>query len=139
MKDSPEQTILAQISFDVPALFGDHHVVEVRRILLEMPGVQDVYASSCFHVVEVNYDPAKISEVEIKTSLTEAGYLGDLRVPQEVGVTGGQREGKDTFFRHTAVYEQTRQAVSFGQVVSYLGRPLWNCPGMGVITKKMEE
>jgi len=31
---------------ELPALFGDHHVTEVRRILNEIQGVKDVYASS---------------------------------------------------------------------------------------------
>ena len=43
----------------VPAMYGDHHVLEVRRILLAMPGVEDVYASSGFQTVQVTYDPAK--------------------------------------------------------------------------------
>ncbi len=42
------------ISFDLPSLFGDHHVVEVRRLLLEIAGVEDVYASSAFQVVEIS-------------------------------------------------------------------------------------
>ncbi len=139
MKDSPDGTFNNKVSFDVPALFGDHHVIEVRRILLGLPGVQEVYASSCFQIVEVSFDPSKIGEAQIAAKLAEGGYLEELRVPEEVGSIGDQRDEKGSFFRHTAVYEQTRQAVSFGQVVSYLGRPLWNCPGMGVITKKMEE
>jgi copper chaperone CopZ len=62
--------------FEVPALFGDHHVVEVRRMLLEMPGVTDVYASSAFHVVDVTYDEEKTGEPGLTSKLEEAGYLG---------------------------------------------------------------
>jgi len=29
--------------------------------------------------------------------------------------------------------------VSFAQNVSFLGKPLWPCPGMGVISKPMED
>jgi copper chaperone CopZ len=43
-------------TFDAPALYADHHVTEVRRILLELEGVTDVYASSAFQTVEVTYD-----------------------------------------------------------------------------------
>ena len=35
-------------NIDLPAMYGDHHVVEVRRILMDIPGVEDVYASSGF-------------------------------------------------------------------------------------------
>ena len=125
------------VSFDVPAMYGDHHVVEVRRILLEMPGVADVYASSSFRVVEVTYDPEKVDEKEIAAKLEQAGYLGEWPVVAESGVAANQ-EGGGEFFRHTATYEQTKQIVSFAQNVNYQGRPLWPCPGMGVI-KGMDE
>ncbi|RPI88242.1 MAG: copper chaperone [Chloroflexi bacterium] len=124
------------VTVELPAMYADHHVVEVRRILLELPGVSDVYASSAFHLVEVSFDPQQITEEEITRSLELSGYLEDLDVPVEKGVAS--KNGRGEFFRHTAVYDQTRSAVTFGQHVSYLGRPLWNCPGMGVI-RKMEE
>ena len=41
-------------SFEAPALYGDHHVSEVRRILLELTGVNEVYvSSSAFQIIEV--------------------------------------------------------------------------------------
>jgi outer membrane protein assembly factor BamB len=74
--------------------------------------------------------------------LDEAGYLGEWSIPVEAGVVG-QDIGSKPFFRHTAVYETTRQVVSFSQQVGdatiYTGRPLWQCPGMGAIKTKMEE
>ncbi len=71
------------ISFDLPAMYGDHHVVEVRRILLELPGVEEVYASSTFHVVEISFNPEKLEDQEIETKLQETGYLGDWDLPVE--------------------------------------------------------
>ena len=131
---------MEKLSLDVPAMYGDHHVLEVRRILLEMPGVAEVYASSSFHVVEVSYDPEKLDAEEITAKLDEAGYLGELPVPEESGVAsfGGKANGNGSYFRHTAIYEQATQAVSFSQNVSYSGRPLWPCPGIGVL-KSMDE
>jgi excisionase family DNA binding protein len=118
----------------VPAMYGDHHVLEVRRILLAMPGIEEVYASSSFHTVQVSYDPAKVSVEEVKSKLDEAGYLDELLVPTETATPVNEANGKDKpFFRHTSAYEQGRQAVSFTQNVSYTGRPLWSCPGIGVI------
>ena len=127
------------ISFDLPSLFGDHHVVEVRRLLLEIAGVEDVYASSAFQVVEITFDPDRVTEATLKQTLGEAGYLGELNLAAEAGVAGYQHEGVETFFRHTASFETTRKVVSFTQQVNYTGRPLWNCPGIGVIKQKMEE
>jgi hypothetical protein len=124
--------------FDVPALYGDHHVSEARRILFELSGVDDVYASSAFHTIEVTYDPSKVNTDAIQARLSEAGYLEELTTPTESGVAVSA-ESTDTFFRHTTTYEQTRQVVSFAQRVTYSGRPLWYCPGMGSIEKTGKE
>lgn len=126
--------------FETPALYGDHHVSEVRRILMEIPGVEDVYASSAFQIIEVIYDPLKINDLEISIKLDEAGYLGEWSPPIEIGVTADQSERETKpFFRHTAAYEQTRHVVTFAQNVSYLGRPLWPCPGMGILEKTIDD
>lgn len=128
---------MTKVLYEMPTLYGDHHVIEVRRLLLAMPGVVEVYASSGFQQVEVTYDPGQVNDLEIAMKLDEAGYLGEWTFPMEAE---GAAYGKDgqPFFRHTAIYEATRQVVSFAQKVNTSGRPLWNCPGMGVI-KKMEE
>jgi copper chaperone CopZ len=125
-------------TFDTPALFGDHHVTEVRRILLSSPGVKEVYASSAFHVVQVEFDEKKINHDDLMRKLEEAGYLGNLAVLSETGIAPEQRTENDSAFRHTATYESIKKTVSFQQKVPYSGRPLWNCPGMGVI-QSMDE
>jgi copper chaperone CopZ len=130
---------LDKYSMEVPALYGDHHVVEVRRLLLALKGVADVYASSAFRMVEVTYDPDQVAPDAIIGALSEAGYLHEISWPTETGKPTYNVEGADSpFFRHTVAYEQTKQSVNFNQVVPYSGRPLWTCPGMGVI-KTMEE
>jgi copper chaperone CopZ len=126
-------------SFELPAMYADHHVVEVRRILLEMPGVEDVYASSAFQVAEVTYDPETISEAAIAEKLGEAGYLGDFAVIAEAGKPATSKNGDGIFFRHTEVYEHTKETIGFAQNVSYVGRPLWPCPGIGTIKTVEEE
>lgn len=123
-------------TFEVPALYGDHHVSEVRRLLTEIPGVQEVYASSAFQIIEVTYDENLTNDLEIAKKLDEAGYLGEWSLPIEINVPHDQ--GQKPFFRHTQVFETARQVVGFSQQVSYSGRPLWPCPGMGVI-KTMED
>ena len=123
-------------TFEAPALFGDHHVTEVRRVLLELAGVSDVYASSAFQIIEVTYDEKKINDSEIAARLDEAGYLGEWTLPIELE-TVEQGDGQKPFFRHTVTYETTRPTVSFAQKVNHHGRPLWQCPGLGVV--KVEE
>jgi copper chaperone CopZ len=128
------------ITLEVPAMYGDHHVMEVRRILLALPGIIDLYASSAFHLVEVQFDDTKITEDQINTLLGEAGYLDKLPMPAETGEAAHLRQGAaPTYFRHTQTFETMRDMVAFQQKVSYSGKPLWSCPGFGVIKSKMEE
>ncbi len=125
-------------TFDAPTLYADHHVTEVRRILLELEGVSDVYASSAFQVVEVTYDESKINDLQIAVKLDEAGYLGEWTIPIEMGTAAQQGDGQKPFFRHTTTYETTKGTVSFAQKVANQGRPLWPCPGMGVVKVENE-
>ena len=129
---------MPSVTFELPSMYGDHHVTAVRHLLLALPGVKIVYASSSFRLVEVQYDEAQLTPAQIETALQEAGYLGELPVPTETGVAASQN-GDQTYFRHTAAFEQTGKSVGFTQQVSYDGRPLWPCPGMGVISNIEEE
>jgi hypothetical protein len=119
-------------------MYGDHHVVEVRRILAAVPGVLDIYASSAFRVVQVTYDESQTNDLDLQVSLDNAGYLGEWSILTETGMAVGSGEGTPPYMRHTITYEQVRQTVSFTQTVGYQGRPLWPCPGMGLI-KGMDE
>jgi len=131
---------LKKKTFDVPALYADHHVTEVRSILLQLEGVTDVYASSAFQIVEVTYDESKINDLEIAVKLDEAGYLGEWTAPVETGIAAQpEDEGPKPYFRHTTVYETTKKTITFSQRVNYSGRPLWPCPGMGTVPFTRDE
>ena len=95
------------VTYDLPNLYGDHHVLEVRRILLEISGVVDVYASSAFRMVEVTYDPALTNDLDIAVKLDESGYLGEWSMPMEAGASTYLGDRSRSYFRHTAVYETT--------------------------------
>jgi copper chaperone CopZ len=132
--------LVKTIVLEVPMLYADHHVIEVRRILFDFPGVKDVYASSSFRVVEITYDETITNEIELSKKLDEAGYIAEWSIPSETGAKPVyETEGDKPFFRHSQVFENTRQVVSFTQNIVNSGRPLWPCPGMGVVEKKMEE
>jgi copper chaperone CopZ len=126
------------LSLDLPTMYGDHHVTEVRRLLLELDGVDEVYASSGFHLVEIQYDEAKLDGEAIKATLGDAGYLGGLHISVEQSTVEERENGNKPFFRRSIAYEQTGRDVNFAQQVPYAGRPLWPCPGMGPI-KQIEE
>jgi len=128
------------ITYELPAMYGDHHVIEVRKILQEINGVEDIYASSAFHAVEVKFDPEKVTGSQIEQVLEETGYLGEWNLPVEAdAATYLKVDRSESYFRHTEVFETSKQVVSFAQNVNYTGRPLWNCPGIGVIKSEMEE
>lgn len=125
---------------DLPAMYGDHHVLEVRRLIRELPGIDDLYASSAFKYLEVKYDENSLTEEEILAKLEEAGYLGELSTPQESDLPATELQDSKAF-RHTASFKQTK-LVSFHHETASAGRPLWPCPGMGPIRKetlKVEE
>lgn len=126
------------LTLKLPAMFGDHHVVEVRRLLTELPDISEIYASSAFRAVEVEYDDAKVTPTEIKTVLEEAGYIEELPVPVEIGATTPGANGEKAFFRHTTAYQQAGSSISFAQKIPYAGKPLWPCPGFGVIEHEEE-
>ncbi len=123
---------MTSVAIEVPIMYADHHVVEVRRILFEIPGVETINASSAFQTVQVEYDPDKTSQDDLMEVLEAAGYLGDLSVPAESGQPAVGRDGT-TYFRHSAAYEAAGTAVAFGQEIINTGRPLWPCPGMGTV------
>jgi|WetSurMetagenome_2_1015567.scaffolds.fasta_scaffold978536_1 hypothetical protein len=122
---------MQKVIFQTPAVYGDHHVLEVRKILTVLPGVVDVYASSCFHMVEVSFDPTQQSAEVIKARLAEAGYLDDLPSATEAMAKFPKRQSTG--------YEQVRSTVSFSQVVSVQDRPVWPCPGMGLLKVKEQK
>ncbi|MCL4303859.1 MAG: helix-turn-helix domain-containing protein [Anaerolineae bacterium] len=136
--DIKEEISMEKVTISVPAMYGDHHVLEVRGLLLKLAGVAEVNASSCFQMVAVTFDPAKVTVPQIKATLEEGGYLDELSIPMESGTAVSQeaKSGETAFFRHTAAFEQTKQVVSFAQDVAIQGRPLWPCPGLGVIARK---
>jgi len=117
------------VSFPLPMLYADHHVQEVRRLLLALPGVQSVYASSSFHIVEVQFEESELNKDEIQATLAQAGYMDELPVVVESS-RAPVSEGGKPFFRHTAVFPQTDRIISFGQDVPDVERPLWPCPGI---------
>jgi copper chaperone CopZ len=126
------------VTYETPVVYGDHHVIEVRRILSELPGIKEVYVSSAFHIIQVEYDQEKINDLEIAKKLDAAGYLGEWTIPIEVGAKQQGEEGEEPFFRHTQVYATVQKVVSFAQTVGAQGRPLWPCPGMEPAKKQDE-
>ena len=120
-------------TFDLNMMYGDHHVIEVRKLISSISGVEEIYASSCFQVLEVSFDESKVDAGTIEEELKKAGYFGEMTFPVEAGTGSTVSNGKKPFFRHTAALEQVGGGVSFAQKAPYEGRPLWPCPGVGAL------
>ena len=121
---------MASLSLELPSMYGDHHVIEVRRILLEFDGVSDVYASSGFRAVEVEYNSKKTPKKDLIAALEKACYIGDFAMALESSIPANEQR-ESAYFRHTEASEQTGNIVNFEQTVRVQRSPLWPCPGMG--------
>ncbi|MCL4488117.1 MAG: heavy-metal-associated domain-containing protein [Chloroflexi bacterium] len=67
-----------KITLTVPALYADHHVIVVKRLLSPLPGVENVVVSSAFKELAIEFDAAKTSADVLVKTLTAAGYAPGL-------------------------------------------------------------
>lgn len=121
---------MPKITLQLPRMYGDHHVVAVRNLLLEITGVQNVYASSSFQVVEILFDDSVVDEERLRSTLEDAGYLRALPIPVENSTPGNLETREKALFRHTVSFVQAGNVVGFTQKVPFSGRTLWPCPGL---------
>jgi len=122
------------LTLELPAMYADHHVTEVKRILAELPGIGTIYASSAFQTVEIEYDESLTGRTDIEGVLDAAGYLSGLAIPNET-----REPSERPFFRHTAAAIQVGKAVNFTQDIPAAARPLWPCPGIGLLARTPQE
>ena len=65
---------MEKVTFSIPAMWADHHVLAVRETLGQVAGVEDVRASAMYKDVLVMYEPATVTPDALQNALTEAGY-----------------------------------------------------------------
>ncbi|MBW7884726.1 MAG: helix-turn-helix domain-containing protein [Caldilineaceae bacterium] len=73
-----EEVRVQSIVLAIPQMYGDHHTSAVHRILAQLPGVQEVWASAARRQVKVTFDPDQVSAETIGARLEEAGYSPGL-------------------------------------------------------------
>lgn len=118
----------------IPAMYGDHHVIEVRRILFKLDGIEDVYASSYSQTLQIDFNQDKIDPETIKQELAHHSYLDALDVPSESGIAAYKNDGNASYFRHTVAYQHLQHTVGFAQEIQVGKRVLFPCPGIDRIT-----
>ncbi len=68
MEDLQKETI------SLPAMYGDHHVVEVRQIVTALPGVKEVRASASRRKIFITFDRAQVTLEAISAALAQGGF-----------------------------------------------------------------
>lgn len=131
MSKREESMTTQALELTLPALYGDHHTVAVRKLLEALPGVSDLYISAAFQQVNLRFDPAQTSAEAIEKALAGQGYESGAAAPAFTPPEGARST------RKTQVYPGTSSTLAFAQqtLVSE-GRPLWPCPGFDVRSPK---
>lgn len=65
---------MEKVTFSIPAMWADHHVLDVRQALAQVNGVKEVLASAMYKDVLITYDPATVDADTLSNALAEAGY-----------------------------------------------------------------
>jgi len=65
---------MEKVTFSIPSMWADHHVLAVREALGQVSGVEEVLASAMYKDVLVKYDPTTVKPDTLKSALTTAGY-----------------------------------------------------------------
>lgn len=87
---------MERVSYEVPKMYADHHVLKVREALLQSEGVDDVYASAAQKRVFVSFDPETTSAEALGEVLIQAGYGPDDRIGYEP-VPAGKEDGSSWY------------------------------------------
>lgn len=118
---------------ELPAMFGDHHVLAVRNILLALDGVIDVWASAAWRTIEITYDPDKTSPEIIARRLSEEGYMQPAAVPV---LDPESRRAQ----RYSATLSEATRTIGFTEKFPPLSthQPLYPCPGMTPLRENAE-
>jgi len=65
---------MEKVTFNIPTMWADHHVLAVRDTLGQVNGVDEVLASASYKDVLVKYDPAAVAPDALAATLAAAGY-----------------------------------------------------------------
>ncbi len=106
-------------TFDLPAMYADHHVALVRQMVLALPGVTAVTASAARHQLEVTFDPAQLTEAALTSALTQNGYPPGSAPSEHLSYTGELQQ-------HSVALEHRETASK----TNYAAPALGACPGL---------
>jgi copper chaperone CopZ len=70
---------MKRLTFRVPAMYADHHVLRVRAALAALGGVAEVLASAAQKKVTVAFEDGAVTTEQVERALAEAGYASEAR------------------------------------------------------------
>lgn len=119
---------MERLTLSLPSMYGDHHVIEVRRILSALPGVNpgSVYASAAWQRVEIEYDRSQTGAGEIRSALAARGYAEGTSAAYAPPVSSRTRQSTGFAAGPSAV----EQFVEKSPAVEHAFGP---CPGFEVL------
>jgi copper chaperone CopZ len=79
MEDYQNETI------SLPAMYGDHHVVQVRQVVSALPGVKAVQASASRRKIYVTFSPSQLTLEAICAALAKAGFAPGVPAAEAAG------------------------------------------------------
>ena len=65
---------MKDLVIEMPAMYGDHHVLRVRQALLGVEGVSEVQASAAKRTVAMKFDEDATAPELVREALISAGY-----------------------------------------------------------------
>jgi len=72
---------MKELTFSLPAMYADHHVLRVREALAAIDGVVEITASAAQRKVTVTCKDSAVSAEAIERALAEAGYAPGAELP----------------------------------------------------------
>lgn len=88
---------MEKVTFNIPAMWADHHVLAVRQALGQVSGVQEVLASAMYQDVLVKYEPGTVTPDAMQNALHSAGY--DIAKAPELPSYPERIDDKSDWFR----------------------------------------
>jgi len=65
---------MEKVTFSIPAMWADHHVLAVRQALGQVGGVEEIIASAMYKDVLIKYDEATVTPDAMVAALNQAGF-----------------------------------------------------------------
>lgn len=69
-----EEDRVNRVILEIPKLYGDHHVAPIQQLLINRPGVQNVWVTPAHRQVHIDFAPESVSEAQLRAWLVDGGY-----------------------------------------------------------------